>query len=103
MERMNKHYNTASKNAKYDMQQELSTRNQQINNFREANLERIGKKRAQMMDGVYQKINVYLDEYGKSHHYDLILGTVQGGSILYGSSGVDITDDIIKGLNKRYE
>jgi outer membrane protein len=103
MDLMNKEYNTASKSKKYEYQQELSTLNQQLNNFRDINMRQSQKKRAELMDGVFQKINVYMAEYGSKHSYRIIHGTVQGGNILYGQKNADITDEIVKGLNERYE
>jgi hypothetical protein len=34
------------------------------------------------MQGVFDKVNVYLNEYGKKHHYTIIFGTMSGGNIL---------------------
>ena len=44
----------------------------------------------------------FLDAYNKDKKYDLIL-TKQGDNILYAAKRFDITNDVIKGLNKRYK
>jgi Skp family chaperone for outer membrane proteins len=101
---MSKEYNSATPAKKKEMQDMLSARNQQVNNFKQANMRRIDDLRQKKMQGVFDKVNVYLGEYGKKHRYGIILGTVAGGSILYGNEAkYDITDDVVKGLNERYK
>lgn len=55
-----------------------------------------------MTQGVLNQINTYVEEYGKSHGYDLIIGTTQAGSLLYGAPALDITDQVLAGLNAAY-
>ncbi|MDD5672852.1 MAG: OmpH family outer membrane protein [Chitinivibrionales bacterium] len=104
IDRMSKEYNKATPAKKKELQDQLSARNQQLNNFRQANMRKLEDLRQKKMQGVYDKANVYMSEYGKKHHYSMIFGTIAGGSILYGNeSKYDITDDVIKGLNERYK
>lgn len=101
--KMTKEYNNSNAAKQKEMQNMLSARNQQLNKFRQVNIRRIEKLRQEKMQGVFEKSNVYMAEYGKKHHYSIILGTLAGGNILYGNErGYDITSDIIKGLNERY-
>jgi outer membrane protein len=101
---MSKEYDKSSVAKKKEFQDLLSARNQQINNFKQANIRNMEKMRQQTIQSVMDKANVYLSEYGKKHKYSIILGTVAGGSILYGDERrYDITDELIKGLNERYK
>lgn len=56
-----------------------------------------------MTDGVIHQINSFVEEYGKSHHYDFILGTTQQGNILYGAKAKDITEEVLEALNENYK
>ncbi len=47
-------------------------------------------------------INSYLQEYNKNNGYDLIISRV-GDNLLYANPTLDITKDVIEGLNKRYQ
>ena len=47
-------------------------------------------------------INNYILEHNKTKGYDFILTKI-GDNILYANSTFDITDEIVKGLNKRYK
>ncbi len=56
----------------------------------------------QMTSGVLNQINSYIDKYGKDNGYDLIFGTNTSGNLLYGNQGMDITTEILQGLNMSY-
>lgn len=47
-------------------------------------------------------IQAFLKAYNKDHKYDYILSK-GGDNMLYANPAYDITDDVIKGLNKRYK
>ncbi len=57
------------------------------------------KLNAQWLDSV---IN-YLKEYNKDKNYQFILGYQKGGTILLSNDKLDITNEVIKGLNERYK
>jgi outer membrane protein len=101
---MSKEYNGAAPARKKELQDMLSAKNQQANNFRQANARRMDEMRQKKMQTVFDKANIFIAEYGKKHRYGIILGTVAGGSILFGDERkYDITEEIVKGLNERYK
>jgi outer membrane protein len=51
---------------------------------------------------VLDYINQYLAEYNVGHGYQYILAKQFPGPILYGDSTLDITDEVIAGLNAKY-
>lgn len=51
---------------------------------------------------IISQLNKFLKKYGEEEGYDLILGTTQQGSILYGSEAYDITGEVIKKFNIEY-
>ncbi len=100
---MSNEYDNATPARKKDLQDNLSARNQQINNFRQANLRKMDEMRQKKMTGVVEKINIFVAEYGKKKHYSVILGTGPGGNIIFGNQAYDITDEVAAGLNERYK
>ncbi len=54
------------------------------------------------MEGIFKQVNSFIEQYAKDKGIDLILGTTQQGSLLYGHKALDITDDIVDALNKQY-
>lgn len=103
MDTMTVRYDNATLKEKGALEDELALRNQQINNFKRANVAKMQDISREKLAKVYDKINAFMKEFGKSGGYDVIFGTAQG-SILYGEgSAADITDEFIRELNKRYE
>ena len=45
----------------------------------------------------------YLNGYSKLHHYQYVLSTTLGGNLLYGDKDLDITRDVVNGLNLKYK
>lgn len=54
------------------------------------------QQQQQFLDSIYS----YLVEYNKDHHYDAILPKGDG---MYFNPAMDITADILKGMNERYQ
>jgi outer membrane protein len=42
----------------------------------------------------------FLHRYNKKYNFDYILGFAKGGGILYANDSLDITEDVLEGLNK---
>ena len=51
---------------------------------------------------LHDSISKFIKEYNKTIGYDFILTKI-GDNIIYANDAFDITNDIIKGLNKRYK
>lgn len=56
----------------------------------------------EMLEGVLNQVNTFVEDYGQKNNYDLILGTTMSGSILYGNDVIDITQEIITAINNDY-
>lgn len=65
--------------------------------------EDLRKREQELSSSLIGKINTFIQEYGKSKGYTLILGTTDDGSILYGNEGIDLTEVILIDLNKQYQ
>jgi outer membrane protein len=56
-----------------------------------------------LTEGIVNQINRYVEKYGKAHGYDIILGTGETGTIIYGNDAINITNKVLEGLNKEYK
>ena len=54
------------------------------------------------MDSIVGKVKNEIEAYGKANGYTYILGGGDGGSVLYGTEENDLTDEMIKILNDKY-
>lgn len=60
-------------------------------------------EQTEMNKKLYDEIMSYLKEYNKQKGYDIILSTTKGGTVFYAKQGYNITNDVLKGLNKGYK
>lgn len=84
-------------------EQLLQSKQQQAMQYRESLQRKAQEEDRKLTEQVLKKVNAYLERYGKKSPYDLILGANPSGNILYGREAVDITDDVLEGLNAEYK
>lgn len=56
----------------------------------------------QYSDQIWKQINQYVNDYGKKHGYDLILGATGEGNIMFARTEEDITKNVSEYINRRY-
>lgn len=52
---------------------------------------------------IWDRLNQYIKDYGKANNYTYVFGADGSGAIMYGSEGVDITEEIIKYTNDKFK
>jgi outer membrane protein len=77
----------------------LKTKQGQLVQYQQAIQQKATQDEQKKTQEVLSRINTYISEYGEQKGYKLIFATTQG-NIAYGDKGVDITEDIIAGINK---
>ena len=55
------------------------------------------------MDSIVGKVKEEIKAYGQANGYTYILGGGDGGSVLFGTEALDLTDEIVKILNDKYK
>jgi outer membrane protein len=88
-----------AKNTQTTLLQKEQTLRLEEQNLAAGLMETERKLNAQWLDSA---IN-YLKEYNKSKNYQIIMGYQKGGQILLANDKLEITNEIIKGLNDRYK
>jgi outer membrane protein len=84
-------------------QENLQRKQQALMERRERLSEEFGKKMQSVNDDLTNKIHDYLKAYNKEHHFNYILGYQKGGGILYAQDELDITNEVLKGMNDTYK
>lgn len=62
----------------------------------------LAEEQAKFNEALQDSLSNFLNDYNKSHKYAMILSKA-GGNILVADKSLDITADVISGLNQRYK
>lgn len=101
--RMAVEYPQAALARKTELKREQIRRLEEAARFEETQQKRLAASQAEKLQGIYNKINAALVEYGASRGIDVIFGTADG-NILYGiGTSADLTADFSAFLNTRYK
>ena len=78
-------------------QQQLQAQNQEASN-------KLVTEESEEMKKIYDSVEAYLQQLSRERGYKMVLTYTRGNSaILYGDSTLDITTDVVQGLNQQYE
>lgn len=61
------------------------------------------KAEADVNGKLYDKVTTFLEDYAQKNGYVLILNLKRGNAVLFGHEGMDITKEVIKGLNDEFD
>ena len=93
---------TMSKKEQELSKQLIQAKQRQLADYQHGIQENAKQEDGKLTQSIVAQINAYLTKYGKEHNYKLILIANQSGTIAYAREGLDITTDVINGLNKEY-
>ncbi len=80
----------------------IETNRQQFLNYQEAVSDMAARRDQEMTHAVLEEVNGYLAEYAKKHGHAIILAATTYGNVAYANQEVDITGEVLKGLNKSH-
>lgn len=83
-------------------EQRLGKQQQDLALYEQKQTELIMKEEEKATNELYGKISDYLKVYSKQKGVKVVLAYTKGSGILYAHDQLDITGDVIKGLNKEY-
>lgn len=83
-------------------QQQLAQKEQEIMMYRDNAANNLSAEQAKKTDELLTKIQDYLAANNKSDKYDMVIGYSKGGGVLYAKEDLDITKEVLKGLNDEY-
>lgn len=82
------------------IEQRLSRKQQELQQYNQTASMQLAKEEQQENEKLYQKIADFLKVYAKEKGYKMVLTYSKvGGGILYGDESLDVTEDVIEGLN----
>ena len=83
-------------------QQKLLKQEQDFNNYAAQKNQEIQEEQLVMMNQLGDAIKTYLDKYNAEKQYAMILTNTGGAPVIAADAALDITEDVLAGLNEEY-
>jgi outer membrane protein len=83
-------------------QEEFQNLQMKIQNLRERSQDRLENMQVEMLTEISREIEGYLEEYNRSAGFDYIFSIQSGGQVWVGNERLDITSEVLDGLNTRH-
>jgi outer membrane protein len=80
----------------------IRMKQKQLGEYQQAMQTQAQQEDAKMTGDVISQVNAYLKKYGKSKGYKIVMAATEYGNIAYADEGLDITEEVLEGLNKEY-
>jgi outer membrane protein len=84
------------------MQQDLAAKEQELYQYRDELRMQFSEEEQVMLRRIQHSITDYLKKYNKEKGYQVILSGTFGGPVLYGNPAIEITQEVLVGLNEEY-
>jgi outer membrane protein len=85
------------------MEQALTQQQQELVGLRDKLQSNLMEEEQVMNRQIIEYITKYLEEHKSEYNYQYIFGKSFGSVVLYGDSGLDITQKVIDDINKKYQ
>ena len=70
---------------------------------KEEMLDELDASQSKSSEELYHRLNQFMRKFNKDRNYNYVLGFQKGGGILFANDSLDITKDVVEGLNKEFE
>ncbi len=86
-----------------ELSQELiRTKQKQLKEYQLALNEQARQEDSKLTAGVIAEINAFIRKYGEGKGYTIVMAATEYGNIAYADQGLNITDEVLQGLNREY-
>ncbi len=84
-------------------EQNLMRKEQELVRYRDESIQKLAEEEQKEVDQLYTNITKYLKGYTKDKPYKFVFGYSKGGGILFANDSLEITKDVLQGLNNDYQ
>ncbi len=81
-------------------ERQIDEKQDELERFKTTTVRELGRERERLREDISQDITKAVEEYAQTHGYTLVFN---GVSLLYAQPGQDITGDVLKLMNSRYQ
>jgi len=83
-------------------EERLGRKQQELQTYQQTLSQQLGKEEQDVNSRLYDKVQTYLREYCLANKHKMVMTYSKGGNLLYGDKGLDVTSEVVKGLNQAY-
>lgn len=83
------------------MEQQFMEKQQNLAQYRDMEGQKLVDEEHKLTTRLNNDIQKFMKGFGKSRGYKYVLGYTSGGGILFANDSLDITKDVVKGINKK--
>jgi outer membrane protein len=84
------------------IENELTQKQQNLYQYQQSLNQEMVEEQNKINDELYSHVTSFLSDYAVSKGYRIILNLQRGSGMLYGANTLNVTEDVIKGLNEKY-
>lgn len=83
-------------------EEDLMKKQQNLQRYQESLSQDLMMEESKINNELYDKVATYLKDYGQKNNFQLVLTYTKGSGVLYANDSLNITQDVIEGLNESY-
>lgn len=84
-------------------EENLMKKEQNLMQYQQSLQQQLIKEETKVNNELYDKVSGYLRDFGKKNNYQLVLTYTKGSGVLYANDSLNITNQVISGLNEAYK
>lgn len=84
-------------------EENLMKKQQNLMQYQQSLQQELIREETKVNNELYDKVSNYLQNFGKENDYQLVLTYTKGSGVLYADDSLNITNQVIKGLNEEYK
>ncbi|MCF0174218.1 MAG: OmpH family outer membrane protein [Bacteroidales bacterium] len=82
--------------------EQLQKKEQEFNEYAQLKSNEVNEEQQVMMNQIADAIQSFIDKYNEEKQYDMILTNTAGTPVITANPSLNITDEVLKGLNDEY-
>lgn len=85
------------------VEEDLGNKRQNLMQYQESINQQLYQEQAKITQDLYEKVAAFLKTYGEEHGLQVVLTYTPGSGVWYANEGLNITEQVVEGLNYEYE
>lgn len=84
-------------------EEDLMKKRENLMRYQESLSQDLAREESLINNQLYDNVSDYLKNYGKQRNFQVVLTYSKGSGVLYANDSLNITNDVINGLNQDYQ